>query len=61
MTSPVGRLFRAGWRVFRLEGSCYVWDPAEEFLARVPEEAVDAWDAAAPDGCSLREVFHGNG
>lgn len=59
MSGPIGRIFAAGWRVFRLEGSWYVWDPSEEFLARAPKEAIDGWDADALDGRPLREVFRG--
>jgi hypothetical protein len=59
MTGPTGRIFRTGWRVFRLGASWYVWDPSEEFLARAPQEAIEAWDADALDGRPLREVFRG--
>jgi len=59
MSGAIGRMFRAGWRVFRLGGSWYVWDPSDEFLARAPREAIEAWDADAVDGRPLREVFRG--
>jgi hypothetical protein len=55
--APADLIFARGWRFFGLDTKHYLWDPAAEYLARVPPAVLAGLAQGSTTATSLREAL----